>query len=122
EEGVGALPSATTCRSDGLRTVILKTPTGTFVEPGTYQFRVLIENPSTPFEDYKTEDKKWELKTSLADGTMVDYNGAAYGFPIRHRARYFFIQALSPVGLYRTVVKISFSLYETLPPQANITI
>ncbi|KAF4726668.1 hypothetical protein FOZ62_010657, partial [Perkinsus olseni] len=85
-------------------------------------FRVLIENPSTPFEDYKTEDKKWELKTSLADGTMVDYNGAAYGFPIRHRARYFFIQALSPVGLYRTVVKISFSLYETLPPQANITI
>ncbi|KAF4715217.1 hypothetical protein FOZ63_025430, partial [Perkinsus olseni] len=122
EEGVGALPSATTCRSDGLRTVILKTPTGTFLEPGTYQFRVLIENPSTPFEDYKTEDKKWELKTSLADGTMVDYNGAAYGFPIRHRARYFFIQALSPVGLYRTVVKISFSLYETLPPQANITI
>ncbi|KAF4676477.1 hypothetical protein FOL47_006115 [Perkinsus chesapeaki] len=120
--GGALLPPGTTCQGDGVRTVTVRTPTGTFLDPGTYGFRVLIENPSAPFEDFKTEDKKWELKTLLSDGTMVDYNGAAYGFPVRHRARYFFIQALSQVGLYRTVVKISFSIYETLPPQANITI
>ncbi|EER20353.1 hypothetical protein Pmar_PMAR010088 [Perkinsus marinus ATCC 50983] len=118
----GVLPSGTSCRGDGLRTVTLKTPMGSFLEPGTYGFRVLIENPSTPFEDFTVEDKKWEMKTLLSNGTMVDYNGAMYGFPIRHRARYFSVEGLSPVGLYRTVVKISFSLYEALPPQANITI
>lgn len=121
-DDAGVLPSGTSCRGDGLRTVTLKTPMGSFLEPGTYGFRVLIENPSTPFEDFTVEDKKWEMKTLLTNDTMVDYNGATYGFPIRHRARYFSVEGLSPVGLYRTVVKISFSLYEALPPQANVTI
>ena len=117
------LPSSTTCQGESDRVIRLTTPPNSFLEPKAYSFRVLVENPSIPFKDILAKDKLWTIATYLINGKdLIDINKAIVGFDIRHRAKYFAVESLNAVGLYRTALKLSFSLYSDLSPQSEIHI
>jgi hypothetical protein len=120
-DNVLPLPTGTECSADGKQTLTISLPTNSLFEAfSTFGFRVLVEDPSVPFNDAESEDRLWTIATYDNDGNVVDRNYKVVGFPVRDRLRYFSVQTLSGVGLRRTTIKISFNLFFDLMPQKQV--
>ena len=86
---------------------------------GTYGFRVTVNNPSFVL---LAGAALWSLRTTLADGTVVDADDSIPTFPVYPRARYFSVSALSDVGGAETAVLMTFALNSPLPPKSSVTV